>query len=400
MTRLNSKPSKVVLSIGHMAGMVDLAALPLWVSALMQDYHLPPQQAGLTVTLFLVGIVISSMILSPRYTRLNHRYVAACGFAVASVAFFAASQLTVTSGSFAILATLHVIAGLGAGAALSSVHGTIGRTKNPHRLFGLVNVALGVLAIVLFAVLPQATKQMGGMAIFIAFFALMGCAAIVMFFFFPSVEEKNTADTNDVEIVQVTKDIVSRPAIWMFICVVSCLTLNQSMVFSFTDRIGAFHHFEPKQIEAALIVMSFINLTPGLVASLLQKRLSPIAVAMAGPCMQALFALSITHATSFFPLYAVPVAFYVTLVIFTHTFIFGLLAKIDPSGRSVAATPAMMMVGSAIGPLLGGTIVSTIGYHGLAWAVVIISCIAVTLVIKAQSLLKKKVPTISEPKMA
>ncbi|PJE55471.1 MULTISPECIES: MFS transporter [unclassified Marinomonas] len=401
MIKLNSTQSKIVLGIGHMAGMVDLAALPLWISVLMQDYHLLPQQAGLTVTLFLVGIVISSIILSPKYTRLNHRYVAAFGFAVASASFFTASKLSVVSESFSMLIILHVIAGLGAGAALSSVHGTIGKTENPHRLFGLVNVALGVLAIVLFALLPQATKQIGGIAIFIAFFALMACAAIVMFFFFPKVSDETTKHNKDEnQANKVTAKILSKPAVWMFICVVSCLTLNQAMVFSFVDRIGDLHNFDRKQVETVLIVMSFINLTPGIVASLLQKRLSPIKVAIAGPCLQALFALSITHASSNFLLYAIPVAFYVTLVIFTHTFVFGLLAKIDPTGRAVAATPAMMMIGSAIGPLLGGVIVATVGYQGLAWATVIISCIAVALVIKAQSLLKKKDVNVSEPRMA
>lgn len=401
MTKLNSTQGKIVLGIGHMAGMVDLAALPLWISALMQDYHLLPQQAGLTVTLFLVGIVISSIILSPKYTRLNHRYIAALGFAVASVSFFAASKLSVISESFPMLVTLHVIAGLGAGAALSSIHGTIGKTNNPHHLFGLVNVALGVLAIALFALLPQATKQIGGMAIFIAFFVLMACAAIVMFFFFPKVSDETTNhNKGENQANKVTAKILSKPAVWMFICVVSCLTLNQAMVFSFVDRIGDLHNFDRKQVETVLIVMGVINLTPGLVASLLQKRLSPISVAIAGPCLQALFALSITHAASYFPLYAIPVAFYVTLVIFTHTFVFGLLAKIDPTGRAVAATPAMMMIGSAIGPLLGGVIVATVGYQGLAWAVVIISCIAVTLVIKAQSLLKEKDVNLSEPRMA
>ncbi|MEI8635209.1 hypothetical protein P4S72_30455, partial [Vibrio sp. PP-XX7] len=53
----------------------------------------------------------------------------------------------VAASSFPMLIALHLMAGLGAGAALSSVHGTIGRTENPHRLFGLVPVvALGVLA--------------------------------------------------------------------------------------------------------------------------------------------------------------------------------------------------------------------------------------------------------------
>ena len=55
----------------------------------------------------------------------------------------------------------------------------------------------------------------------------------------------------------------------------------------------------------------------------------------------------------------------IALMVFTHTFLFGLLARLDPSGRAVAATPAMLMIGAAIGPVLGGTAIQLAGYPGL-----------------------------------
>ena len=65
------------------------------------------------------------------------------------------------------------------------------------------------------------------------------------------------------------------------------------------------------------------------------------------------------------------------MMIFTHTFAFGLIARPDPSGRALAATPAMLMVGSAIGPILGGTLVKFQGYGSLGLAAAAIACIAV-----------------------
>jgi predicted MFS family arabinose efflux permease len=52
------------------------------------------------------------------------------------------------------------------------------------------------------------------------------------------------------------------------------------------------------------------------------------------------------------------------------------LAKLDPSGRAVSATPAMLMIGSAIGPVLGGTLVKFFGYGAIGWAAVAIDAIA------------------------
>jgi predicted MFS family arabinose efflux permease len=64
-------------------------------------------------------------------------------------------------------------------------------------------------------------------------------------------------------------------------------------------------------------------------------------------------------------------------MIFTHTFAFGMLARIDRTGRAVAATPAMLMTGAAIGPVLGGTLVKQSGYGSLGIAAVLIAVAAV-----------------------
>ena len=53
---------------------------------------------------------------------------------------------------------------------------------------------------------------------------------------------------------------------------------------------------------------------------------------------------------------------------------FGLLTRLDPTGRAVAATPAMLMIGAAVGPVLGGSAVKLAGYSALS---VMVACIGV-----------------------
>lgn len=379
MTRLNSFGGKAALGIAHMAGMIDLVALPLWVGVLMKEYQLQSPQAGLTVTIFLAGVVIASVVLAPRFTKLPQKSVATTGFAVSAVAFLAVTQLPVSPESFLILLPLHAVAGLGAGAALSVTHGAIGRTANPHRLFGIANVAMGALGIVMFAVLPGVISSLGGQSLFIALAVTMAIACAFVISLFPTVEERSEDDRSRAPIPRTA---------WLVVGAVVCLSVSQATVFSFVERIGDARHFDPRGVQTVLIVMGFINLLPGILAALLQTRLSPITVGIVGPILQALAAVGLTSASTF-PLFAVPAAIYVTLVIFCHTFLFGFLSKIDPSGRSVAATPAMMMTGSATGPLLGGVIVAGIGYEGLGWAVVIISGVAVSLMFLARRALEK-----------
>jgi predicted MFS family arabinose efflux permease len=52
------------------------------------------------------------------------------------------------------------------------------------------------------------------------------------------------------------------------------------------------------------------------------------------------------------------------------------LAKLEPTGRVLAGTPAMIMTGAAIGPILGGTLVKSVGYEGVGYAAILIAIAA------------------------
>jgi predicted MFS family arabinose efflux permease len=94
------------------------------------------------------------------------------------------------------------------------------------------------------------------------------------------------------------------------------------------------------------------------------------------PLAQAALALTITQTRSY-EIFVAAVGLYVFVMIFSHVFLFGLIARLDLSGRAVASTPAMVMTGSAIGPFLGGTLVVNFGYTAIGYAVVLIGVIAV-----------------------
>ncbi|HWU62616.1 MAG TPA: MFS transporter [Ensifer sp.] len=374
MTQSSSVGSKVVLSIGHVAGMIDMVALPLWIGNLMQYYGFSPVQAGLTVTLFLFSVVIASTIVAPIFDRIPHRLCVTAGFLTGAVAFLAVSRMPVDPSSLIVIVALHVVAGLGTGTALSITHGNIGRTENPHRLFGTVNVALGVLGVFFFAILPKLVEHSGAQAMFLVFASIMGLACLSMALFFPSTASATAR-------VRTERSAESTPrAVWFLIGVVICLTFNQAMVFSFLERIGAARGFETEKINLVLVALGFVNLLPGALAALLQKRLSPLGVGFCGPVLQAILALTMSN-SSIFLLYAVTASIYVSIVIFTHTFLFGLLARLDKSGRAVSATPAMMMIGSCTGPAVGGAIVSGFGYGALGVAATLVAILALSLLV-------------------
>ncbi len=364
MVTTDSHRGRMALMVGNCAGMVDLVALPIWVGTLMSHYRFDPQQAGGLATLFLIGAVLASSLLAPRFVRLPRRAVATLGFTVASLAFLGAAQLQ----GFAGMALLHGLAGLATGAALSVTHGAIGRSAHPHRLFALAGTALGIFAITFYAAVPPLLAQAGGQALFSIFAGVFGLAAFVALLFFPDADGRATP--------------AARPApmareVWYGVIGLGCMGLVQAMTFAFLERVGNERGFGLAALTSVLVALGIVNLFPALLAALLEKRLPARSVMLVGPALQALLVTTIML-SGFFGPYAVASSVFAAVMIFTHTFAFGLLARLEPTGRVLAATPAMVMTGAAIGPILGGTLIKAFGYGSIAVAAALIAAVAIT----------------------
>lgn len=361
-------PGRLALMVAHCAGMVDLIALPVWVGALIGYYQFDPQHAGGLVTLFLGGAVAASLFFSSRFNRYPVRAMVSGAFAVASVAFLFLSTVS----DYAAMAVLHLVAGLAAGCGLSFTHGTIGRSARPHFLFAMVGIALGVFGVVFLGATPKLVDQQGGEALFVAFGGVMAVAAVFSLVAFPRLESNASAEGDRAP---------QTPLSWSVkFCVVgvTLMSLVQAMTFSFVERMGTDRGFSVEAITGVFIALGLFNLLPPALAAALEKRLAAGSVLVLGPIVQACIALLITLSLQFVP-FAAGAILFTAVMIFTHTFAFGTLARLDPTGRATAATPAMLMVGSAIGPLLGGTLVKFFGYTSLGIAAALLALIAVGL---------------------
>jgi predicted MFS family arabinose efflux permease len=116
----------------------------------------------------------------------------------------------------------------------------------------------------------------------------------------------------------------------------------------------------------------------------MEKRWTPRSVMLAGSALQGALVAVVMLASSF-EVYAAFSPFIVAVMVFTHTFAFGFIARLDRSGRAVAATPAMLMTGAAIGPVLGGALVQASGYASLAAAAIAIDAFAIACFLAASA---------------
>jgi len=365
MTTTDSKRGRVALMVGHCAGMVDLVALPVWVGTLVAQYRFDAQQAGSLASLFLIGAVLASVTLASRFHRLNVRVVATLGFGLAALVFGVAS----TAQDFGTLAVLHALGGTASGAALSATHGTIARSGNPHRLFAIVGMALAVFGILFMGATPPLVARLGGPVLFQVFAAVMAVAALAAMLAFPVPDNMRSPAQS-----AAAREPLAA-AVWCGIVGIACMGLVQAMAFSFLERVGSDRGFGAAAITGVLVALGIVNLAPPALAAWLEKRLAARNVLLCGAAAQALLVAVIMLSTQFAP-YAAAASVFAAVMIFTHTFAFGLLAQLDRSGRALAATPAMLMTGAAIGPVLGGTLVKSLGYSSLVVAAVLIAALA------------------------
>ena len=232
--------------------------------------------------------------------------------------------------------------------------------------WAFAGIGLGAFGVVFMGAVPQILIAAGGAALFQVFAGMMVVAALICLLFFANPEHR--------------PEHAAAPfsrAIWFVIAGVALMTFNQAMVFSFVEVIGAQRGFAEAQILAVLIVLGVVNfLVPAPLAALLEKRLSAARVTQFGPLVQAVLALVVTMSTQI-QIWAPAAAVFVAVQIFTHTFAFGLLARMDPTGRAVAATPAMLMIGSALGPAVGGALGLNLGFGALGIAGVLVACVSI-----------------------
>ena len=343
--------------------MIDLAALPLWMEVLITDYGLGPQRSGALVSMFLLAAVASCLFFAPRFGRVGGAKATFAGYMLGAIAFAVSANTT----TFILLCASYLVGGAAVGCALSVTHGTIGRSANAHRLFATAGAAFGFFAIGFFSVAPYLTARFGGGALFWLFAAVMAVAALLCVVAFPRpVPGSAMLDRH-------REPLESR--VWLAIFGVSGMALTQALIASFLQRIGLERGFGVEHVNTVLLVGAVLTLFPAPLAGWLQGRLSTRTVVIGGPAVQVALALAITQGTPFWT-YALAGSLLTSTQIFVHTFAFGLIARTDGTGRATAATPAMLMTGSALGPFLAGSLASGLGHPTLGYCAVGIGFVA------------------------
>lgn len=366
MNTIDTLRGRAALIVVTSAAMIEYGGMPLWVGVLMDHWGFDPKQAGALISTYLGGAVVSGFIAASLFGHLRSgRVMATLGLALAAMIF----ALIARSTQFNTLLMLHFCGGLCIGPVLAASQGTTGRSQNPHRLFAMTAVASSICAASFLAIMPAVVAEVDGSLFFNVVGVIFLAGAGAALFFFPAAGVKQRPADSP------AKAKIGMP-VWCGLFGLVSMALVYSMTMSFVERVGAHREYGLVLVSTVLTVMAVTKLFPAALAGLLENRIQVRQVLIGAPIVQALACTAI-FAVPNVTVYSVAAPIFITTLLFAQVFAFGVISRLEPTGRATALSPSIMMVGSGVGPFLGGSLIKAFGYPALAVAGCLVALCAI-----------------------
>ena len=341
-------------TIGNGLGLLPTASSAFLVGGLMDDRGFSEVQAGLLTTVELMAIAGTALAVAPFMAGLSVVRVALCGALLSGLAQLASAPLD----SLWWLATARLAAGIGAGLVLAATTAAVATARNPDRLYSYAWIGILGISAALYpglAMTIDATSVAGG-------YALLGTLSLL---WLPSLRwlahAPRAAVTTDAK-----EQSLPRGELGLLMALIGMLGLGSAPLFPFVERIAVSIGMEAGQIGAAVSIGQLGTLGGALFAGALGARWGrrvPVALGLAAlgaACLGLGFVSSGVGYTGLMVLFFMAYAF-------AQVFLFATVAILDPSGRVGPAALGWFMLTVALGPALGGVLVTAGSYTALGW---------------------------------
>ena len=325
--------------------------MPMLVGALSDSLGFSEQQVGWLASADLGGMFISSILTSLLITRMNRRYLALIGIAIAVLANYIAT----TFQAFEPLFVTRVIAGFGSGICYATGVATLAGSHHTGRNFSILMFALVAINAIELYSFPLLSALWGVNGIFMAFAASFLIALFFLQWLPVAAAEENTHTTQK-------RETVPTYLPWCCLLAVACFYITIGSYWSFIERAG---------VDAGLSDTFIANvLTAGTICTLLGCFAATWLSAKMGqskPLIGALLAMTLNLlllATGIVPvIYIVGTLLFNFMWLFTDIFQLGTLSNMDHSGRYAALVPAAQGLAQTIGPSVAGYLLAAnMGY--------------------------------------
>ena len=349
---------------------------PGFVQGLVQNLGFDDQGAGYAASIEVWGITATTLVMTFFSHRFNWRKVITASLLVVALA----NALCIVVHSKEAFVALRFLAGAGAGSLISLSFTTVGLTEHPDRNFGYLIMWVLLYGAVVLYFMPAA-YALSGMTGALVFFAVFPLLALPLVKAFP--ESGEAAATVEADAVNLSASLKSLALLAMFAYFVA-----QGVAWAYLFLIGTAGGLSEQQVATGLTLSQVAGVAGALLPALIGHRFGrwrPLTLGIGGGAICLLFLIGRFQ--------YVPFAFWVCVYNFfwnmTHPYLLGSMASFDRRGRVVVLAVAAQMLGLAVGPALGASVIApgqyaSVNYIAIAMFILSWVCILPPVLIQQQ----------------
>lgn len=359
------------LILASTLGFSGTPALPIWLTAASERFHLTALQSGMLASLELACVALASIVAAARShsTRIPLALAITLGIGGNFASFLVTDAVNLTAA--------RAVVGISYGVTLAEITRRAAQMADPHRVFAIQQLGLVAFAAAFFTTAPKLLAALGPSAPFLYNMAL-GALALASIVWLPASTSISVASS------VASRTSASPMAVGMTFLAITLSFAAQGSLWANIAVAAKGSGLRLETLSQILAIGAALNLLAPLAAvrlGLRWGRTVPLSLGYLG------LALSIlTIALPLGPLFFAAGAIGLNLfLLFLAPFLLGTLAGLDASGKGAAAGPAFFMIGAAIGPAVGGLVIGNAGFAMLGVIGAIAAGCALTLALAAGS---------------
>jgi predicted MFS family arabinose efflux permease len=339
---------KLILAVffTFIAGGLTTGAAPLLVGAFVDDLGFTASAAGSLVTFEMLALCVATMLMANRISRTSRRKWAYSGAAITIVGQLVSTYFT----DFQGLAVVRIATGLGEGICFASASAAAASAAEPDRLFAEVLLLEMLIWGILLAALPFVILPYGCSGLFVTL-AVLTVITVPCMAWLPDPDMMQNDQHKD-------KTPHMKTGVVLMISV-AVISLTGNAVWSLSERIGLKTGLDLKAVGIILAVASFAGILGSGGAALLGIRWGrrlPLFFSIGASTFAMVMIAAVYEPVS----YTCNQLLWGVAFAFMTPYMYGIAAVLDPLGRWTATVSGVMMGASALGPVVGGTL---IGYR-------------------------------------
>lgn len=339
--------------LGVIGAIGTYSFLPLVVAQGISELGLNSRLAGFLAAAEMGGSSIATFLISFVVNRWNRRPVALTGLFLIMLG----SAVSVDIGQYSILIFARILTGLGEGALLGAVIASMSGTKYPERNFGLWTIGNMIIASLLFFIITPRIITLWGLQGLFILYLCMAALGFLVIGWYP--KQRHYALTNR------KKSSISKPVVICLIAIALAF-LADGGIWAYMVPLGVASGVSKQLMNHVLGAAAVAGIVGGFIAAILGSKRGRVKPNVAALLVSILSLGLVIWVQGSVPFLLAAMSFYIAWI-FGLPYLMGIVAALDPSGRSATLGIVIQSVGLALGPILSGVLVSHGGYKILGW---------------------------------